>query len=534
MRELRNLLVAAVIMILLPVLFFLITFSRHVSLEAGEEFQGSMLWKTPAYPYMSLEEVDTSVPGTKEYKGVMLSYIPFTFVVEVQDTTAPEVEVKDLIVTYGEEIAPEDFIVQCDEVTQVTYSFVDEVDTCKSGEQTVQIQVQDSTGNELVTSAKLTVLGYVLEYHMEKGLELPSADVFVLDPAVTAEFESELNPEDFAEYGKVVITVLFDGEKKEVTVYVEDHTAPKVEVADGEGWLGKEMAAEQLVATVEDESEVSISFKEEPDWAKEGQQTVVIVVSDAYGNVTEQEVSLTLKKDTEAPVIETAYIKVLLKESISYKKNITVSDNCDEASDIKLEIDNSGVNLNQEGSYKITCTATDKAGNASTKEILVQVVAADASTHTQEEINTLCDQVLAKIIDDSMTLEEKAYAIYAWTRSNIGYMNETPKDGWLNGAYRGLVKRGGDCYTYAATAKALLERIGLEPVMIKKEKNANTSQSNHYWMLLDLGDGYYHYDPTPRADGTWFFMWTDAEILAYSNAHKGSHNFTRDLYPKIN
>ncbi|MBO5657293.1 MAG: hypothetical protein J6R94_03820, partial [Agathobacter sp.] len=477
---------------------------------------------------------DTSSPGTKEYEGVMLSYIPFTFVVEVKDTTAPKVEVKDLTVTYGQEVAPEDFIVKCDEVTEVTYSFVNKVDTSKSGEQMVQILVQDSTGNELVTSAKLTVLGYVLEYHMEKGQGLPSAEVFVLDPAVTAEFESELNPADFVEYGSVVITVLFDGEKKEVTVYVEDHTPPKVEVADGEGWLGKEMTAEQLIATLEDESEVSISFKEEPDWTKEGQQTVVIVVRDAYDNVTEQEVTLTLVADTQAPVIETAYIKVILKDSISYKKNITVSDNCDEASDIKLEIDNSGVNLGEEGSYKITCTATDKAGNASTKEILVQVVAADESTHTQEEIDALCDQLLAKITDASMTLEEKAYAIYDWTRNNIGYMNETPKDGWLNGAYRGLVKRAGDCYTYAATAKALLERIGLEPVMVKKEKNSNTSQSNHYWMLVDLGDGYYHYDPTPRTDGVWFFMWTDAQILEYSNAHRGSHNFTRDLYPEIN
>jgi hypothetical protein len=132
-----------------------------------------------------------------------------------------------------------------------------------------------------------------------------------------------------------------------------------------------------------------------------------------------------------------------------------------------------------------------------------------------------------------MTMREKAAAIYQWTYHNIGYADNSPKDVWLTGAYNGLVKRTGDCYTYAATAKALLERIGLEPMVIRKEVTANTSSNNHWWLLLDLGDGYYHFDPTRRKDRTEFFMWTDAQLKVYSDAHRGSHNFNRDLYPEI-
>ena len=80
----------------------------------------------------------------------------------------------------------------------------------------------------------------------------------------------------------------------------------------------------------------------------------------------------------------------------------------------------------------------------------------------------------------------------------------------------------------SATSKALLTRAGIPNLDVVK---SDTSHSSHYWSLIDCGDGWYHFDTTPRYGGGSFFMLTDAEILAYSEAHRDSHIFDRSLYP---
>ena len=48
---------------------------------------------------------------------------------------------------------------------------------------------------------------------------------------------------------------------------------------------------------------------------------------------------------------------------------------------------------------------------------------------------------------------------------------------------------------------------------------------------MDVGDGWYHFDTTPRQGGGEFFLLTDEEILNYSKAHKNSHIFDQSKYP---
>ena len=51
--------------------------------------------------------------------------------------------------------------------------------------------------------------------------------------------------------------------------------------------------------------------------------------------------------------------------------------------------------------------------------------------------------------------------------------------------------------------------------------------------MIDIGEGWYHFDATRRKDGTEFFYWTDAELMEYSNANDGSHNYDPEQYPQI-
>lgn len=525
---------AATLVIAAPIVFFTVSFNDHVIIEAGDEFSKDALWKTVIRPHVTMEDVvNTDEIGIQRIKVKVFEYIPADVTIEVRDTTAPKVSVKNLVISYGESVQPEEFIVSCKDATAVTYEFVKEPDFFKTGSQIVNLKITDEKNNSVVTAVNLTVIGVRKEYIMELGDELPDASAFVLDESITAQYAQETEISAFSQLGKYEVPVLFNGKENTVTIWVVDKTCPIVETANKEVWLGKTLAPEDFLVSVNDASETSAYFKEEPDFSEEGTQNLTICVRDSAGNVTEKEVELTVKKDVTAPTITTSYIKVTVNGSISYKKNINVSDNCDSASEITLDIDNSNVNLSAVGTYTVYCTATDTSGNTTKKDIIVEVVETSTTVHTQEEINRCCDDLLARIIDDSMSTRDKAYAIYKWTRSNIAYVNNSPKDDWLEGAYNGLVKKQGDCFTYAAVAKALLERIGLQPQVIRKEVTAYTSQSNHYWLLLDLGDGLYHYDPTPRKDGTWFFMWTDAQLKEYSDNHWGSHNFTRSNYPQI-
>ncbi len=150
--------------------------------------------------------------------------------------------------------------------------------------------------------------------------------------------------------------------------------------------------------------------------------------------------------------------------------------------------------------------------------------------HTIEEVNALADAVLASIITPEMTDWDKALAIYNYIRRNVGYINHSEKGDWVRAAYEGLARRQGDCYVYASTAKALLTRAGIKNMDIAKIP----TKREHYWNLVDVGDGWYHFDTTPRTDHTVFFMWTDAQLMEYSSIHYRSHNYDPTAYPEIN
>ena len=49
--------------------------------------------------------------------------------------------------------------------------------------------------------------------------------------------------------------------------------------------------------------------------------------------------------------------------------------------------------------------------------------------------------------------------------------------------------------------------------------------------MVNCGQGWYHFDTTPRKGGGEFFMLTDKELETYSLAHSNSHEFDHTLYP---
>lgn len=246
---------------------------------------------------------------------------------------------------------------------------------------------------------------------------------------------------------------------------------------------------------------------------------------DAGGYITEQ---ILRSKDHEAPVIEgVKELTVSVGESVSYKRGVTVTDNRNK--DVPLIVDTSQVNLEKAGDYPVTYIARDSSGNVARVSTTIHVEGPKAENATEELVNTRADEILDEITTPYMTDYERAEAIFNWVHENIAWSDHTQKQGWLYGAYMGLVEKKGDCYVYAMASKCLLTRAGIDNMDIEKIP----SKTEHYWNLIDLGSGWYHFDATRRADKTSFFYTSDAELMEYSRSHGGSHNYDPSLYPEI-
>ncbi|WP_028242729.1 transglutaminase-like domain-containing protein [Pseudobutyrivibrio ruminis] len=315
------------------------------------------------------------------------------------------------------------------------------------------------------------------------------------------------------------------------TLHVQDTTAPVVTLAEETIEMyttATAPTAADLVESVIDASNCTIDFKEPYDFTKEGKFNVVILVTDEAGNTTESTIPCTVIEDVTPPEITGVEpLTVSQGDAISYKKGVTVTDDKDE--NPTLEVDTSLVNPDKRGTYKITYTATDAAGNTSEKTTTIKIVSAKISEATEETVYAKADEILSEIITDNMTQLQQAKAVFDWVVKNITYSETAGIDDLLSAAYKGMYYRVGDCTVKQKTAEVMLNRLGIKNMEIEKIRDTR----GHYWLLIDVGEGWYHYDPNLQLDGTLIFYWHDADLWAYSNAHKNTHNYDPSKYPHI-
>lgn len=245
----------------------------------------------------------------------------------------------------------------------------------------------------------------------------------------------------------------------------------------------------------------------------------------------EQPVKVTVEcVDTTPPVIEgVKALTVSAGSGTSYKKGITWSDNAD--GEILFSVDADAVNLKVPGVYPVYYIAVDASGNETREETTVTVKVPEGPT--EEEVNALADALIAQIITPEMSKYDIAYTLWMWCRTNMTYATiEKDYDTQWLGAYDGLHKKKGDCYTYCATYAFLLTRCGIDNICVSRVGGT----SDHRWNLVNVGDGWYHCDASPRRTGDPYlcFMQTDAQVLAYTKiaTHRPNYYvFDETLYP---
>ena len=223
-------------------------------------------------------------------------------------------------------------------------------------------------------------------------------------------------------------------------------------------------------------------------------------------------------KDKVAPEIRGVKNRTIyVGDNISYKEGIEVVDNID--SNLELKVDSSNVNLNSEGVYDVIYSVTDNDDNTSQVNMKLNVVDKPKTNIDLDELTRITDEVLDSILSIDMTQYEEAEAIYDWLKTNINYISYSDKDNWINGAYEGLVNGKGDCYVYFATAKQLLTRAGIE------NKDIKEVNGKHYWNLVNLGEGWLHFDATKFYDSKRIFMWTDEQVKEVLVGGEKLHNW---------
>ncbi len=363
---------------------------------------------------------------------------------------------------------------------------------------------------------------------LEAGAEL-TPELFAEGEAENIAFATDISGIDTAELGEYEIVVTYNEKEYNCILTIEDTVAPTADAFMATTDVGQVPDAADCVINVTDVTDVTITYKNEPDVSQEGEIETVVCLTDEGGNTTEVKAAIVVVGDTEPPVIEgAADIEVYLGDTVSYKANITVTDDKDE--NPTLEVDNSQVDLNTAGTYEVTYTAADAAGNTSSVTVHLIISEKPENYVEPETVYAMAEEILEQITDESMSDMAKAFAIYRWVNTSISYTGTSDKSSWTVGAYQAFSNRSGDCYNYYAAAKALFDVAGISNIDIVK---SDTSHSSHYWSLINLGDGWYHVDCTPRkGDGDNFFMVTDAELEAYSVEHNNSHVFDSDLYPE--
>ena len=361
---------------------------------------------------------------------------------------------------------------------------------------------------------------------IEAGSLLPQLSDFLLTGQTEdAVLLSPVQDIDMSTVGEYEIQIQMNDYTYTSLLAVVDTVLPILQVQDITAYTTSDLQAEDFVVLAQDATTLTCSFLQEPDMTQTGTQKVTVQVEDEGGNTVMADANLTLTEDTEAPVLTGIKdITVFIGDSVSYKTGVKATDNCD--GELSFQVDNSSVDLNTEGSYQVTYSATDRAGNETSATVTVTV---RKRAYSIEEVDALADKVLEKIITDDMSQYDKLVAIYKWVRGHVGYINHSDKGDWVKAAYEGLALGQGDCYVFACVAKELLTRAGITNMDIEKIP----AKTEHYWNLVDIGEGWYHYDTCPRKDKSVFCYVSDADLMEYSNAHNGSHNYDKTIYTNI-
>ena len=388
--------------------------------------------------------------------------------------------------------------------------------------------------------------GGTVKYTLEAGDPLPSSDE--LSGKNGTEYDFGILNGSFDKVGEYEFSIINGKRRIKVLLSVVDTTAPTgtpreltvsiagpypkpadffVDVKEASGYHGEVIGSVDLTTL--------------------GEKAVEIALVDDHGNKSPSyKTKVTVIEDKLAPTISApAGITVYLGEAVSYTKGITVTDNC--FGEVELVINTDGVKLDKVGTYTVTYTARDSAGNTSSATVALTVL---EKRVTEEELMSVIAKKAESLgITADMTKEEQCRRIYGFVNSprlsasdaSIVFTDEsnTDRSDWIREAYLTLERGAGDCYSYFAVSKAFFEYFGIESRDIERAKGVTTQSGTHFWSMVNIGTAdapeWYYFDATRLAvkhrtgSGCLF---TEAQLVDYNtNVKEGFLTYDHAGYP---
>ena len=418
----------------------------------------------------------------------------FPTILAIRDTVAPVARGQLLILTPGEAASPEAFVTDAVDETALSFTFVVAPDPDSREIQDILIRVTDAGGNAADVPAQVLFSSQGRVTVEAKNGPLTGADLG----------RPEAEPEGFTADvpGTYPVRVHLPSGDEIVMVTVVDTVAPVLTLREGPFYTRHAYAPEDLVS-VEDMTETVLSFVQAPDQGSDQPQTFSVRAVDAAGNEVAASFPLTLAVDHVAPVLygvvnRTGYVN----EPIAYLREAYAEDEVDGRVDVTVESD---VILSRKGKYAVTYTAADQSGNTVSKTCTYTLV---EPTVSDEQVHQMAQAVLGQIISPDMVTAEKLKAVFDYVRGHVHYTGSSNKKDWRQEAIRAYEDGRGDCFTVYALTRALLDELQVPYMSLTRKSSA----TRHYWVIVNIGTGWYHYDPlVTRIHRHRCFMWTNKQ-----------------------
>ncbi len=426
---------------------------------------------------------------------------------QVKPLTLPEsVTIQSVVAAAQSDVQPEDFVQGLENTgIEVELSY----DAQKLGRQKAKLTFFRK--NEVCTQTAELYL-----FHLEPSLTFAQGEnidldirAYVPDESIEAEFITTPEP---GACGVFDLQLLCAGKEYTVQYIVTETVAPK--------GTGKEVTVEAdtlpdasaFVENIVDDTPVTVSYKEEPEFIVAGQHKVTLILTDLFGNTAEVVATANVVPAADGPKfegLEPVYLQV--GGTISYKNGVSATDAQDGT--LTFTIDSGDFDNAKEGTYKVLYHAVDSDGNRLT--VLRTVV---VESKTGQKVREKAQAVLDEIIKPGMTRDEQIYAVFRRVWHFVWYSGTSDKSSVENAAYEGFSTWSGDCYTYYAMVKVMLDILEIPNVEVARVGG----ESRHWWNLVEFEDGkYYHVDATPhRYTNMEHFKMTESVIVAYTNDPK--------------
>ena len=417
---------------------------------------------------------------------------------KVQDTVAPTAEFTTELTRAMDYIPqPEDFVVSCFDLDEVTLSFAnDPVIPEDFSDMTLTVVVADASRNSIRQEVTVKFARLFDAVTMELG-QILTLEMLLYAPQLDAE---RIDPQEMEAVNKGGVgqyTIHCIGEEDiTCTVTVQDTTPPELKLKNLTLEEGKKFTLDSFVKSAKDLSgDVKLEYVEAPS-GEVGKHTVKIKATDPSGNSTVESAQLTVKYDVTPPTIKgIKNMTVTRGSSPNFMKGVSATDNKDK--NITVTCDSSKVNTNKAGTYYATYTAKDSSGNIRTVKRKVTV------QHNAQDTKDLVKSLAAKLSNDPEKLRN-------YVRSNVRYNHNWGGD---DPVWFGFKNKAGNCYVHAKCLEALLKEKGYECRLIWTiQKNPS-----HYWLIIKLNGQWKHIDPTPGRLHSKYSLMNDAQRLSTLN-----------------